>query len=364
VLIRVALTFRDHLRLIRTSRNEALTDTVTGLGNRRALIEHLDLELTDCREGPGVVLVLLDLNGFKEYNDSFGHLAGDALLMRLGHRLAAALPPGGRAFRMGGDEFCAVVREAPDAAPRIGATAGAALSDAGEGFDIDSAWGFVVAPQEGETTHELLRLADRRMYASKAGRSSIGRRSARVLVQSLEERDAAERVSVVTDAAVAIGERLGLTGERLDHLRRAAELHDVGKMAIPDAILLKTGPLDNDEWVFVRRHTLTGEWIMSAAPALASAAKLVRSSHERWDGAGYPDGLRGEEIPLEARILGVCDAYAAMIGDRPYRAALTHKQAIAELQANAGTQFDPAVVDAAVAVLREPLTLVRDIAAA
>ncbi len=366
VLLRVALTFRDHLRLIRTSRSEALTDSITGLGNRRALVEHLELELRDCVEGPGLVLVLLDLNGFKEYNDSFGHLAGDALLTRLGHRLQAALPKGGRAFRMGGDEFCAVVRDEPEAAARIGATAGAALADSGEGFEIDSAWGFVVAPGEASTAHEVLRIADRRMYASKASRSSVGRQSARLLVRALEERDPSfgERVSVVTDVAVAVGERLGLTGDGLERLRRAAELHDVGKMAIPDAILLKTGPLDGDEWVFVRRHTLTGEWILSAAPALASAAKLVRSTHERWDGGGYPDGLSGEAIPIESRIVAVCDAYAAMRHDRPYRAALTHQQALAELQANAGTQFDPAVVMAAVDVLREPLRLVTRNAAA
>jgi HD-GYP domain-containing protein (c-di-GMP phosphodiesterase class II) len=135
-------------------------------------------------------------------------------------------------------------------------------------------------------------------------------------------------------------------------------------MAIPDAILLKTGPLDNDEWVFVRRHTLTGEWILSAAPALANVAKLVRSSHERWDGGGYPDGLAGEEIPLESRIVAVCDAYAAMRSDRPYRAAMPHADALSELRAHAGTQFDPHVVAAALDVLREPLRIVPSIAAA
>ena len=114
----------------------------------------------------------------------------------------------------------------------------------------------------------------------------------------------------------------GWRSSNVEQVRRAAELHDVGKMAIPDAILLKTGPLDDDEWVFVRRHTLTGEWILSAAPALANVARLVRSSHERWDGTGYPDGLAGEEIPLESRIVTVADAYAAMVSDRPYRAAL------------------------------------------
>jgi diguanylate cyclase (GGDEF)-like protein len=368
VLLRLALTFRDHLRLLDTSRAEALTDSITGLGNRRALLAHLEERLSECIDGRRLVLVLLDLNGFKEYNDSFGHLAGDALLTRMGGRLAhALLPEGGHAFRMGGDEFCAVVEESGEAgAARVGAIAGAALSDRGEGFDIDSAWGHVIAPDEATNPTEILKIADRRMYASKAVRSSIGRQTAQLLVRALGERDAAlgEHVSEVADVAVAVGDRLGLPPERLEAVRRAAELHDVGKMAIPDAILLKTGPLDDDEWVFVRRHTLTGEWILSAAPALASVAKLVRSSHERWDGGGYPDGLIGEQIPLESRIVAVCDAYAAMRSDRPYRAAMAHADVLAELRANAGTQFDPAVVGVAVEVLREPLRLVESVAAA
>jgi two-component system cell cycle response regulator len=367
VLLRLALTFRDHLRLLETSQHEALTDSVTGLGNRRALLTHLNEQLSECAQERRLVVVLLDLNGFKEYNDSFGHLAGDALLARLGGRLGHALPNGGRAFRMGGDEFCAVVEEtAESGAARIAAVAGAALSDRGEGFEIDSAWGYVTAPDEATTPTEVLKIADRRMYSSKAVRSSVGRQTARLLVRALEERDAAlgEHVSQVADVAVGVGERLGLAPERLEAVRRAAELHDVGKMAIPDAILLKTGPLDDDEWVFVRRHTLTGEWILSAAPALASVAKLVRSSHERWDGAGYPDGLIGEQIPLESRIVAVCDAYAAMRSDRPYRAAMPHADALTELRANAGTQFDPVVVEAALEVLREPLRLVQAVAAA
>ncbi|HEU5211561.1 MAG TPA: HD domain-containing phosphohydrolase [Gaiellaceae bacterium] len=366
VLARLALTFRDHLRLIATSRTDALTDQVTGLGNRRALLEHLADQLGRCDDQRQLVLVLLDLNGFKEYNDSFGHLAGDALLARLGRRLQAALPAGGRAFRMGGDEFCAVVLTDAVAAPRLGALAGVALSDRGEGFDVDSAWGLVAAPDEADTPVEILKLADRRMYASKAERSTLGRQTARLLVRALEDREPTrgEEVSQVANIAVAVGREMGLTGQRLELLRQVAELHDVGKMAIPDAILLKTGPLDDDDWVFVRRHTLTGEWILSAAAALTTVAKLVRSTQERWDGAGYPDGLAGTRIPLEARVVAVCEAYAAMRAHRPYRAALTHEEALAELRAGAGTQFDPAVVDAATTVLEAPLRLVAPMAVA
>ena len=136
-------------------------------------------------------------------------------------------------------------------------------------------------------------------------------------------------------------------------MRAGAELHDIGKAAIPDAILSKPGPLDEGEWAFMRRHTLIGERIVASAHALASVAKLVRSSHERWDGGGYPDGLVGEASPLGARIIFVCDAFDAMLADRPYSAPLAFEPALAELDRCAGTQFDPQVVAAFVTVARE-----------
>jgi len=134
---------------------------------------------------------------------------------------------------------------------------------------------------------------------------------------------------------------------------RAAELHDVGKVAIPDAILNKAGPLDEAEWSFMRRHTIIGERILLSAPALRPVARLVRSSHERWDGGGYPDGLAQEEIPLGARIVAVCDAFDAMTTDRPYRRRVSDAAALAELRGNAGTQFDPQVVKAFARTLDE-----------
>jgi HD-GYP domain-containing protein (c-di-GMP phosphodiesterase class II) len=142
-----------------------------------------------------------------------------------------------------------------------------------------------------------------------------------------------------------------MEGEELDVLARAAELHDVGKIAIPDAILTKPGPLDAEEWRFMSRHTILGERILTAAAALRPVARLVRSSHERFDGNGYPDGLCGEGIPLGARIIFVCDAFDAMTSDRSYSAAIPVADALAELRACAGTQFDPRVVDAFVASL-------------
>jgi two-component system, cell cycle response regulator len=150
----------------------------------------------------------------------------------------------------------------------------------------------------------------------------------------------------VARLAQSLGERLRLPAEELAQLRQAAELHDVGKLAIPEDVLHKPGPLDPEEWVFVRRHPLIGERIIGAAPALASAAKLVRSTHERHDGTGYPDGLAGDQIPLGARIIAVCDAFTAMTSPRPYAPQLTVPQALVELRDGAGSQFDPAVVTA------------------
>ena len=182
------------------------------------------------------------------------------------------------------------------------------------------------------------------MYARKGDRRvSAGRQTRDVLLRSLSERQPDLHVHLrgTADLALAVGRELGMDGEELDDVAHAAELHDVGKIAIPDAILEKSGPLDETEWGFMRRHTIIGERILLAAPALRSVARLVRSSHERWDGAGYPDGLRGEEIPLGARVVAVCDAFDAMTTNRPYRQRIGEPAALAELRRCAGTQFDP-----------------------
>jgi hypothetical protein len=134
------------------------------------------------------------------------------------------------------------------------------------------------------------------------------------------------------ELAECVGARLGIEGEELVQLRHAAALHDIGKVAIPDEIIAKPGPLDDEEWAFMRRHTIIGERIIAAAPALGAAARLVRSSHEAWGGGGYPDGLAGEDIALGARVVAVCDAFDAMISQRPYAPARTVEEALAELR--------------------------------
>jgi diguanylate cyclase (GGDEF)-like protein len=292
-------------------------------------------------------VTLFDLNGFKNYNDMFGHPAGDALLARLGRRLAEAVDGlrAARAYRPGGDEFCVIARTADREAIEQAATA--ALSESGEGFTISTAYGSAVLPLMTADVSEALRAADEAMYSEKhSGRAGADRQSSDVLLRALTERhpDLGDHLDGVAELAVDVATRLGVQGDALTQVHHAAALHDIGKVAIPDAIITKPGPLNAEEWAFMRRHTLIGERIIAAAPALAGAAALVRSSHESWNGTGYPDKLTGTEIPLGARIIAVCDAFDAMISDRPYSRQRTIEEALAELRRCAGTQFDPAIV--------------------
>ena len=348
LILRLSLVFCDNLRMIRSSREEALTDALTGLGNRRRLLE----DLTES-EGTSQVLILFDLDGFKSYNDTFGHPAGDALLARLGAALQSAIGPSSEAYRMGGDEFCALLPREGDPTFAV-ARAAAALCERGEGFEISVSYGFVKIPEEAADPSSALRAADQRMYDQKNGkRTSAGHQTTDALLRVLMERNPllAGHGDTVAELAAATAKLLHLPEHEADQLAQAAELHDVGKVAIPDAILSKAGPLDPDEWTFIHQHTVTGERILAAAPALANVGALVRSSHERWDGTGYPDRLEGELIPLGARVIAVCDAFDAMTSERPYKAAVSAERAVAILTENAGTQFDPTIVAAFKTVL-------------
>jgi two-component system cell cycle response regulator len=348
-LARMALAFLENQRTISLTHTEARTDSLTGLKNRRSLMADLELQLELASTASPRALLLFDLDGFKEYNDAFGHPAGDGLLGRLAARLAEAVGSGGQAYRLGGDEFCVLVLPGRDGIDELLAACSAALTERGEGFEVSSSFGSVVLPEEATTPTQALQLADRRMYARKGGRRmSAGRQSRDVLLRTLSERrpDLQLRLRDIGQLALAVGRELHMGPEGLDEVARAAELHDVGKIAVPDAILDKPGALDPVEWSFMRRHPLIGERILLAAPALRPVARLVRSSHERWDGGGYPDGLSGNEIPLGARVVAVCDAFDAMTTERPYRQPIAEDEAVAELRRCAGTQFDPMVVEA------------------
>jgi diguanylate cyclase (GGDEF)-like protein len=336
---------------LEASEVEARTDQLTGLSNRRALLEALDRAV---ESGGEFLLAVADLNGFKQYNDTFGHPAGDALLHRLADNLAARFDGHGTAARLGGDEFCVLVPAALGE-DHVRTLVCDALGEQGEGFAITAACGLVALPRDARAADGVLRLADARMYADKvSSRPAVDQLVSRALLRMLDERHPGlgRHVELVAELAGHCAAALGLSPEDSAAVRRAAELHDIGKVAIPASILTKPDPLDAAEWDFMRRHTVIGERIIGAVPGLEAVAGMVRASHERWDGAGYPDGLGGDEIPLGARVVAVADAFCAMTEDRPYAQARPVHDAIAELEACAGTQFDPAVVAAFADALR------------
>lgn len=331
----------------------ALSDGLTGLGNRRALLADLDGRY---REGGALTLALYDLDGFKTYNDTFGHPAGDALLARLADNLRHAAGADASAYRLGGDEFCLLVQGSR--ADETVASGVVALSEIGDGFTITASSG-MVHRDEAEDADEMLRLADKRMYAEKhARRVQLDTHSRDVLLAALEARypELLQHRDELAGLAESTAKALGLDENQIVLVRRAAELHDVGKVAIPDSILRKSGDLTDEEWEFVRRHSEVGQRILDAVPALTEVGRLIRAHHERWDGTGYPDRLRGDEIPLGARIVSVVDAYhAMMLEDRPHRPRVTSEAALSELLAHAGEQFDPRVIDAFVEAMRSTI---------
>jgi diguanylate cyclase (GGDEF)-like protein len=348
VILRLAVTFRDNLDLLATSRREALTDALTGLGNRRRLMLDLERAADHATLERPYALMLFDLDGFKRYNDCFGHPAGDTLLSKLGANLDFAMGHHGSAYRLGGDEFCVLLDGDAKLVEELLPEARAALTEHGRGFEVSSSSGVAMLPEDSADPADALKLADHRLYEQKstAQRASVSRQAGDALLQALQERepDLRGHVDNVAELAVAVGRKMGLDSDELYQVARAADLHDVGKLAVPDAILNKAGPLNDIEWGCMRQHTIVGDRILSAAPALEPVAKLVRASHERYDGRGYPDRLAGDDIPLGARIVAVCDAFHAMTSDRPYRRAMPMRSAIMELRRCAGLQFDPDVV--------------------
>jgi len=338
-------------------KRELCTDPLTGLRNRRALRRELPRACKRASEDEPVFVWFFDLNGFKQYNDSFGHMSGDALLERLGARLGHAVAPYGRGYRLDGDEFCVLIT-APVRDPHaLFQKARAALGEQGGGFTVSASGGAVELPREASTPARALRLADHRMYREKAiSRSGGVELVTAVLQAALAQRqpELGEHSNDVAGDVELLARRIGLDDETIGLMVRAGDLHDIGKLGIPDEILIKPGPLSAEEWEFMKRHTAMGEQIIAAAgPSLEQIGPVVRASHERWDGTGYPDHLSGEQIPLGARILAICDSFRAMIDERVYKKSMSIGDALAELRRCAGSQFDPNLVEVFCAIVSE-----------
>ncbi len=333
----------------RRLQRELGTDALTGLRNRRALMEDLPRVCQRASDAQPAFLWLFDLDGFKSYNDAFGHLAGDALLSRFGERLNQAVGGDGTVYRLGGDEFC-VLLSAPQSDPHgLFQLARGALVEQGGAFSVTASAGAVEIPSEAGEPTAALRLADQHMYRDKAGsRGGAAELVTAVLHAALAQRhpELDEHSSDVAGDVEVLARSVGLDEETVEMIVMAGDLHDVGKLGIPDEIISNPGPLNAVEWEFMRQHTVMGARIIAAAgPSLERIAPLVRASHERWDGNGYPDGLAGEEIPLGARIITICDSFRAMLSERPYKRPMSLADALAEIRRCSGTQFDPRLVE-------------------
>jgi diguanylate cyclase (GGDEF)-like protein len=357
--------------LARAASRDPITGELLTLAAFRAQLE-LDVQRANRYKRPLSVAVL-DIDRFRHLNLKHGYGAGDLLLGAVGTMIAARTRGSDLACRIGGDEFAIMFAET--SAPRAADAMQRVLVemedlDAG-GVRGHSASVGIAALQPDQSPEALLAAAGSALEQSRAaggGQAVIFRGADHesedalasghgdviaALASALGERDryTGEHSESVVELTARVGEALALDAEEIARVRTAALLHDIGKVGVPDEILHKPGPLDSREWAIMRQHPVIGERIVRAIPGMGSIARIVRHEHERWDGAGYPDGLAGEAIPVGARIILACDAYHAMTSDRPYRQAMSHREAMAELTANAGSQFDANVVEALVGYL-------------
>src|SRR3954471_17904541 len=323
------------------------------LGTRDELTAAVAAAAAGLDEGRAVLLLALDLDDFRRYNAEHGYAAGDALLDDVASRLAGG---DGEAFALGADAFALVFDGNPEELWRRGAAALWALDPGAGGPDLRCSFGAAVLFDGAAGAGAALAQAEDRLASQRNRAPSVAERYGELILEILraQQPDTSDHALDVAQLAAGVAARLGIDPLDRGLVRRTAELHDVGKIAIDPAIVGKPGPLDDDEWAQMRRHTSIGDDLLLAAPPLRAVAPLVRSTHERWDGGGYPDGLTREEIPLAGRIVAACDAYDAMTTDRVYRPAMSAADARAELERCSGTQFDPTVVVALIAELMEP----------
>jgi len=384
---RQAAIIIENARLHDKLREQAITDHLTGLFNHRHIHERLEEEFARAaRNNRPFGVMMMDLDNFKFFNDAHGHLKGDEALKHVGGVLRDALRTTDIVGRYGGDEFLAILPETTrEEAEKAGSRILEALAERPFTFEehetlLGMSIGIACYPYDSGIKQELLTLADAALYEAKrlgAGRvvpanvselefvpaRSLGFGLLQGLLNALAHKDPYTKRHCEDNVRYVdrLAERLHLSETATESLRKAALLHDVGKIAIPDSTLMKPGPLDSEEWEVMQQHVRFGEMIVKGIAQIADAIEPVATHHERFDGKGYPRGLKGKDIPLLGRILAVVDAYSAMTLDRPYRNALSKEVAIQELRSGAGTQFDPAVVAAFLATIEtgeEPRTKV------
>ena len=381
VILRLLLTSRDKdgvtrdlERALAEQERLAVTDGLTGLYNRRFVEEMLRLETARAlRTGERLGLIVVDVDHFKSVNDAHGHQAGDEVLVAIGERLVGAVRRPDVVGRYGGEEFVVILPGADaEVLLELAERCRRAIADhafplrEGAPLPITVSLGVAGLPEHAITARELVRTADRALYLAKAGgrnRAQVGADLATPAMDPVLEPMRAlpvlERVADLVDliqagrehsTAVArysaqVAAAMGLPDETQRRCRLAGRLHDVGKIAVPPEVLTKPGRLDEAEWAVMRRHPEHSAWMIGLVPGLGEVSGIVRQHHERMDGTGYPDGCAGTGIRLEARIVSVCDAWAAMLADRSYQPESSPARARQVLREGAGSQWDPEVVE-------------------
>ena len=374
----------DRADLFGQLQRRAETDGLTGLLNHRAAFEMLDRELAAARKlNDSLSIIVVDLDDFKFFNDTHGHLTGDRVLVEV----AAALREIARArdyvARYGGDEFLIILpgsnREAVAAlAERLLRRMDSAIVTVGDmTLPIRISMGIATYPNHASNRQELIAYADAAMYSAKElgggqlGAVEKGTRSLEVtalgalsgLVRAVDRKDryTKDHSDLVAEYAVRFGRFIGLPSDQIEALEVAGQLHDVGKIAVPDSVLRKPGRLDPEEEALIRQHVVFSELIIKGIPHLEFIQEAVAHHHERWDGKGYPYAKAGEQIPLMGRILALSDSLAAMTHDRPYRKARTLEEAVVEIRRGSGTQFDPDLVEDFVAAVSTGTAMLREV---
>ncbi len=321
-------------------------DHLTGLYNRRFYEE--ELKRLDTERNLPLTIVIGDVNGLKLINDSFGHDKGDELIKKVAEVIKNGCRADDIIARLGGDEFVILLPktnnfEAEQIIKRIQEET---LKEELGSIDISVSFGWKTKNKKEEKTQDLFKKAEDHMYMKKLfeGPSMRGK-TIQTIVRTLHEKIREEQHSYrVSILCKRMGEALGLSESEIQELHSVGLLHDIGKIAIEDTILNKPGKLTSDEWEEIKRHPEIGYRILSTVNDMAEISEYVLAHHERWDGLGYPKGLKREEIPLQSRIINIADAYDAMTSARSYCSVLSEKAAIEELQANAGLQFDPQLI--------------------
>ena len=356
-------------QLYDATRDRVQTDDLTGLLSHGYFHQRVEEEISRCSRFGNIFSVLfLDVDLFKSYNDAFGHIAGDDILRQITRRIRGAIRSIDIPCRYGGDEFAVILPASPlddayNVAERLRRNVESEMDS--KGIAITCSIGVASWPTSGVTKEALLTAVDSALYLSKqAGRNRVSLASAAMSTTlfdlNKEEQilNAVHALAATVDAkdhhtyghskktaeyAAQIAQALGYSSDRIAMLKAAALLHDIGKIRVPDNILLKPGPLSDSEWIAIREHPKFGATILKPIKSLGSCLPVIQHHHEHFDGKGYPAGLRGKDIPVEARILAIADAYDAMTSPRPYRSKLHPQEALDEITRCAGSYFDPEI---------------------